>query len=203
MGAYSYLREISKSKQSDALRFLARLRTWEYRQTGAMVRLSAPSRVEKARALGYRRKPGYVVYRVRVKRGGRKKPLKKGINFGKPRNAGIRMPVQRNHQVLGELRVQRKCPNLVVLNSYWIAMDPKYKYYEVILVDSFHEAIRSDPRINWIAKAKHQKRVYHGKTSAGRKHRGLRSKGIGASKIRPSVNANWKRRNTQKFHRRR
>lgn len=203
MGAYSYLRELGHKKQSDALRFLARLRNWEYRQTGAIVRLSQPSRVEKARTLGYKRKPGYVVYRVRVKRGGRKKPLYKGINHGKPRNAGIHVPVKRNHQVIGELRVQRLCPNLTVLNSYWIGLDPNYKYYEVILVDPFNQVIRNDPTINWVAQAKHQTRVYHGKTSSGRKHRGLRSSGIGSSHIRPSVNANWKRRNTQRFQRRR
>jgi large subunit ribosomal protein L15e len=32
---------------------------------------------------------GFVVYRVRVRRGNRKKPLSKGINYGKPTNQGI------------------------------------------------------------------------------------------------------------------
>merc|ERR1712216_852981 len=39
--------------------------------------------------LGYKSKQGFVIYRVRVKRGSRKKPYSKGINYGKPRNAGI------------------------------------------------------------------------------------------------------------------
>jgi large subunit ribosomal protein L15e len=40
-----------------------------------------PTRPDKARRLGYKAKQGYVVYRVRVRRGGRKKPLPKGIPF--------------------------------------------------------------------------------------------------------------------------
>jgi large subunit ribosomal protein L15e len=28
-----------------------------------------------------------------------------------------------------------------------------YKYYEVILVDPSHNAIRNDPRVNWICSA--------------------------------------------------
>lgn len=61
---------------SDVLRFLLRVRAWEYRQMPSLVRLTGPSRPDKARRLGYKAKQGYVVYRVRVRRGGRKKPVK-------------------------------------------------------------------------------------------------------------------------------
>jgi ribosomal protein L15E len=37
-----------------------------------------------------------------------------------------------------------------VLSSYWIGQDSSYKFFEVILVDPQHKAIRRDPRINWI-----------------------------------------------------
>jgi large subunit ribosomal protein L15e len=47
-------------------------------------------------------------------------------------------------------RVGRLIPSLRVLNSYWVAQDATYKYYEIILVDPFHKAIRRDPRINWL-----------------------------------------------------
>ena len=62
---------------SDVLRFLLRVRAWEYRQLPSLVRLTGPSRPDKARRLGYKAKQGYVVYRVRVRRGGRKKPVSK------------------------------------------------------------------------------------------------------------------------------
>ena len=78
MGAYKYLEEIWKKKQSDLMHFVLRMRTWEYRQLPAIHRCSRPSRPEKARKLGYKAKQGYVVYRVRVRRGGRKRPVAKG-----------------------------------------------------------------------------------------------------------------------------
>jgi hypothetical protein len=63
-----------------------------------------------------------------------------------------------------------------VLNSYWLNEDSVYKYYEVIMVDPMHRAIRSDPRINWICNPVHKHREMRGLTSAGRKYRGLRGK---------------------------
>ena len=53
-------------------------RCWEYRQLNVIHRASRPSRPDKARRLGYRAKQGYVIYRVRVRRGNRKKPVPKG-----------------------------------------------------------------------------------------------------------------------------
>lgn len=78
MGAYKYIGELYKKKQSDVLRFLLRVRCWEYRQLNVIHRASRPSRPDKARRLGYKAKQGYVVYRVRVRRGNRKKPVPKG-----------------------------------------------------------------------------------------------------------------------------
>jgi ribosomal protein L15E len=44
----------------------------------------------QARRLGYKAKQGYVIFRSRVKRGGRKRPNPKGIVYGKPANHGAR-----------------------------------------------------------------------------------------------------------------
>jgi hypothetical protein len=63
---------------------------------------------------------------------------------------------QRSLKSTAEERVGRRCANLRVLNSYWINQDSTYKYYEVILVDPQHKAIRRDPRINWIVKPVHK-----------------------------------------------
>ena len=84
MGAYKYMEEMGRKKQSDTARFLSRMRCWEYRQLPSMVRLTRPSRPDKARRLGYKAKQGVCVYRVRVRRGGRKRPVSKGIIYGKP-----------------------------------------------------------------------------------------------------------------------
>ncbi|BAM80245.1 60S ribosomal protein L15 [Cyanidioschyzon merolae strain 10D] len=203
MGAYKYLQELWRKKQSEALRFLQRVRAWEYRQRPTVHRATRPSRPDKARRLGYRAKQGYVIYRVRVRRGGRKRPVPKGIQYGKPKHQGItQLKFQRNKRSVAEERVGRKiCANLRVLNSYWINEDALYKYYEVILIDPNHNAIRRDPRINWICRPTMKHRELRGLTSAGRKGRGLHRKGHLVNKARPSVRSVWKRHNTLSLRR--
>merc|ERR1711991_128793 len=111
--------------------FLSRVRTWELRQLPAIHRASKPTRPDKARRLGYKAKQGICVYRVRVKRGGRKRPVHKGQVYGKPRNAGIsHLKARRSLRSVAEERAASKCGNLRVLNSYWINNDATFKYYE-------------------------------------------------------------------------
>ena len=196
MGAYKYLEELWKKKQSDVMRYILRVRTWEYRQLPTIHRCTHPSRPDKARRLGYKAKQGYVIYRVKVRRGGRKRPVSKGIVYGKPKSVGInQMKFRRNLRSVAEERVGRKIGGLRVLNSYWVSQDGTHKFYEVIMVDPAHNAIRNDPKINWICNATHKHREMRGLTSAGKKGRGLRVKGHRDNKNRPSRRANYKRRN--------
>lgn len=62
-----------------------------------------------------------MVYRVRVRRGGRKRPVPKGIVYGKPTNQGVtQLKFQRSKRSVAEERAGRKLGGLRVLNSYWI-----------------------------------------------------------------------------------
>jgi len=202
MGAYKYLEELYKKKQSDVLRFLLRIRCWEYRQLPAIHRASRPSRPDKARRLGYKAKQGYVIYRARVRRGGRKRPNPKGIVYGKPANQGInQLKFERSVRSVAEERVGRRCPNLRVLNSYWVNQDGTYKYFEVILVDPSHNAIRNDPRINWIVAPNMKHRELRGLTASGRKSRGLLGKGPKRCRTRPSKSAVRKSRDSLSLRR--
>jgi large subunit ribosomal protein L15e len=58
-----------------------------------------------------------------------------------------------------------------------------------------------DPRVNWICNPVHKHRELRGLTSAGKKYRGLRTKGHASHKLRPSRRATWKRNNTKVFRR--
>ncbi|XP_060072362.1 LOW QUALITY PROTEIN: large ribosomal subunit protein eL15-like [Ylistrum balloti] len=186
------------------MRFLLRVRCWQYRQLSAIHRATRPTRPDKARRLGYRAKQGYVIYRVRVRRGGRKRPVAKGCTYGKPKTHGVnQLKFQRSHRSIAEERVGRKCGALRVLNSYWVAQDSSYKFFEVILVDTFHKAIRRDPKIQWICKAVHKHRELRGLTSAGKSSRGL-GKGHGFHKTTGgSRRANWKKSNSLSLRRKR
>jgi large subunit ribosomal protein L15e len=202
MGAYKYLEELWKKKQSDVLRFLLRIRCWEYRQLNSIHRATRPTRPDKARRLGYKAKQGYVIFRVRVRRGNRKRPVSKGIVYGKPKTQGVNhLKPERSVRARAEERVGRAVTNLRVLNSYWVNQDATYKYFEVIMVDPSHNAIRNDPRINWICNPVHKHREMRGLTGAGRQSRGLGNKGNKYTKTHPSWNAAWKRRNTLSLRR--
>jgi large subunit ribosomal protein L15e len=126
----------------------------------------------------------------------------KGATYGKPVNQGVtQLKFQRSGKSVAEERVGRKCPNLRVLNSYWVNQDATYKYFEVILVDPQHKAIRRDPRINWIVKPVHKHREMRGLTATGRKNRGI-AKGHLHNKVQGGGRyANWLRRNTLSLRR--
>ena len=106
MGAYKYLEELWRKKQSDLLRFLLRVRCWQFRQLTAVHRAPRPTRPDKARRLGYKAKQGYVIYRVRVRRGGRKRKVPAGHKRGKPTNSGVtQLKFQRSLRSVAEVRV--------------------------------------------------------------------------------------------------
>ena len=160
----------------------------QWRREQNFIRVEKPLRLDRARALGYKAKQGYIVVRGRVRRGGLRKPKIRGGR--KPSARGIKkITPAKNTQRIAEERTAKRYPNMEVLNSYWVGEDGKYHYYEMILVDPAHPAIVNDPKINWITALPNANRVLRGKTSAGQKGRGLRYKGKGAEKIRPSIRA--------------
>jgi len=144
-----------------------------WRRQPAVVRIPKPTRVDRARSLGYRAKQGFVVVRVRVRKGGRRKGRPRSGR--KPAGLGVlKLTPGKSIRWIAEERAARKFPNLEVLNSYYVAEDGRYYWYEVILVDPHHPAVKADPKINWICRPVHRGRVFRGLTSAGKKARGLR-----------------------------
>jgi len=170
-----------------------RLLTWRREHT--VTRLEHPTRLDRARAIGYRAKGGFLVARVRVRRGGQNK---RAIIAGRrPKHKGIlQMTLKKSLRRIAEERAQKHYPNLEVLNSYWVGEDGKQKFFEVILVDPSHPEILADPKIAWIAAPAQRGRVYRGLTSAGTESRGLRWKGKGTERFRPSYARN--RRDTRR-----
>ena len=186
MGYYKYVREAWKKPQEN-MPELWRARLIAWRRENSTVRLNRPTRIDRARSLGYKAKQGFVMVRQRVLRGGHVRPKRTGGR--KPKTSRRRLVLTQNYQQIAEQRANDKYPNCEVLNSYWVAQDGKYFWYEIIMVDRSSPAILADPTINWIAEKQHTGRVYRGLTSASRKTRGLMHKGKGAERFRPSKTA--------------
>ena len=187
---YAFIREAWKRPFDGEMGKLMWLRLQKWRREPAIVRIDRPTRLDRARALGYKAKKGIIVVRVRVRRGGRRatRPNKRRKS---KRQMVNRLTPKKSLQWIAEERANRKYPNMEVLNSYWVGEDGRYKWFEVILVDRSHPAIVNDKDLAWITRKRG--RVYRGLTSAGRKSRGLRRKGRGAEKVRPSYRANFRR----------
>jgi large subunit ribosomal protein L15e len=187
-GTYHYIGEAWKDPEKYGVQASRRNRLIEWRRGETFVRVDRPTRLDRARALGYKAKQGYVIVRAKVRRGGLRKRRIKGGR--KPRSKGVKkITMAKNIQRIAEERTSKRYPNLEALNSYWVGQDGRHKYYEVILVDPHHPSIINDPKINWICDGAHKGRAFRGLTSAGKKGRGLMYKGKGAEKVRPSIGA--------------
>jgi large subunit ribosomal protein L15e len=181
--AYKYIAEAWTKPEKSFVDELMRQRLMLWRRQPAITRVEKPTRLDRARKLGYKAKQGFIIVRVRVRRGGlRKKRPRAGR---RPKRMGVKkFKHAKSMRLIAEERAARKFPNLEALNSYWTGEDGRSKWFEVIMVDPHHPAIDSDRDINWIGEKQHRKRVFRGLTSAGKKVRSLRRKGRGAEKVR-------------------
>ena len=186
--AYKYIAEAWAKPSDTYIKELLRQRLIEWRKQPAITRIEKPTRLDRARKLGYKAKQGFVMARVKVRRGGlRKKRPKAGR---RQKRMGVKkFKPAKSLRLIAEERTARKFPNLEVLNSYWVGEDGRSKWFEVIMVDPHHPVIKADENANWICQKQHRGRAFRGLTSAGKKVRGLRRKGRGAEKVRPSRKA--------------
>lgn len=183
-GLYHYLQSAWQNRTREDVQ--KRLIDW--RAGDAAVVVEKPFRLDRARALGYKAKKGVIVVRVRVLRGGRQRPRHK--HGRKSRKQHVRKILKMNYQWVAEQRASKKFDNLEVLNSYYIGQDGKYYFYEIIMIDSAKNEIKSDKNFAWMAGTQ-KGRTERGLTSAARKSRGLRTKSRNM-KVRPSLRA-WNR----------
>lgn len=189
---YSYIADAWKNPSESYLKELNKERRIAWRREENFVRIDKPTRLDKARNVGYKAKQGYVLVRGRVRKGSfGKRKIKAGRRA--KRKGILQITVGKSMQRIAEERAQKRFPNLEVLNSYWVGANGQYEWYEIILVDPAHPVIQADPKINWICYNTQKGRVYRGKTSTGQKGRGMRVKGKGAEKVRPSIRANGRR----------
>ena len=188
--AYKYIAEAWKKPEKYFVGALMRQRLIQWRKQPVVIRIEKPIRLDKARKLGYKAKQGFVMSRVRIRRGGMRKP--RPTSGRRPKRMGVKkFKPSKSIRLIAEERVARKFPNLEVLNSYWVGEDGVSKWFEVILVDPDHPSIKADKDINWICQKQHVGRVFRSLTSAGKKVRSLRGRGRGSEKARPSIKAAW------------
>ena len=147
---YRHLKEAWKKPQNSYIHEVMRERSIVWRRQPVVIRVEKPTRLDRARKLGYKAKKGFVIARVRVRRGGRRK--KRPILGRRQKRMGVsKITPAKSIQLIAEERVAKKFPNLEVLNSYWVWQDGRSKWYEVIMVDPNSPTVKTDSDVGWIA----------------------------------------------------
>mgnify|MGYP002024024165 CR=1 FL=1 len=117
-----------------------------WRKQNAMIRIAKPSRISRARRLGYKAKQGIVVVRMRVGTGGMRKQRPRGGR--RPKHLGVtRIKAAVSMKQVAERRVLERYRNMKLLGSYFLYKDGMYYWFEVILADPSHKRIAKDKEI--------------------------------------------------------
>ena len=178
--AYKYIaKEWAKPEQS-FVEELMKERLILYRKQPTTIRIEKPTRLDRARSLGYKAKQGYVVARTKVRRGGQRKQRPKAGR--RPKRMGVKkFKLAKSLKLIAEERTGKKFPNLEVLNSYWVGEDGRSKWFEVILINKTVLSLQHNFRTekakranqNIVNLASQKRRVNRGLTAAGKRVRHL------------------------------
>ena len=123
-----------------------RQRAVVWRNQNAVTRVEKPSRIARARRLGYKAKQGIIVVRMRVGTGGMRKERPRGGR--RPKHLGVtKIKADVSMKQVAERRVLERYPNMKLLGSYFLYKDGMHYWFEVVLADPSHPRIAKDKEI--------------------------------------------------------
>jgi len=121
-------------------------RVIQWRKQNAVTRIDKPSRIQRARRLGYKAKQGIIVIRMRVGTGGMRRKRPRGGR--RPKHLGVtRIKADVSMKQVAENRVLERYPNMKLLGSYFVYKDGMHYWFEVILADPSHPSIAKDKEL--------------------------------------------------------
>lgn len=146
MNAYKYLGEAWKKAKESFVEALMKRMLIKWRKAPSIERIDKPTRLDKARMLGYKAKQGFIIVRVKVRKGGARKLRPRS---GRRQKAmGVKKYTRaKSLKEIAQDRARKRYPNLKLLNSYWVWEDGKHAWFEVVMVDPNHPVIRSDKTV--------------------------------------------------------
>ena len=117
-----------------------------WRNQNAGTRVEKPSRIARARRLGYKAKQGIIVIRMRVGTGGMRTQRPRGGR--RPKHLGVtKIKADVSMKQVAERRVLERYPNMKLLGSYFLYKDGMHYWFEVVLADPSHPRIAKDKEI--------------------------------------------------------
>ena len=123
-----------------------RERAIRWRKENAVTRIEKPSRIHRARRLGYKAKQGIIVVRMRVGTGGMRR--KRPRSGRRPKHLGVtRIKADVSMKQVADRRVLERYPNMKLLGSYYLYKDGMHYWFEVILADPSHPRVSKDKEL--------------------------------------------------------
>ncbi len=123
-----------------------RERAVSWRKENAVTRIEKPSRIQKARRLGYKAKQGIIVVRMRVGTGGMRRQRPRSGR--RPKHLGVtRIKADVSMKEVAERRVLERYPNMKLLGSYYLYKDGMHYWFEIILADPSHPRVSKDKEL--------------------------------------------------------
>ncbi len=123
-----------------------RERAIRWRKENAVTRIEKPSRIQRARRLGYKAKQGIIVIRMRVGTGGMRR--KRPRSGRRPKHLGVtRIKADVSMKAVADRRVLERYPNMKLLGSYFLYKDGMHYWFEVILADPSHPRVSKDKEL--------------------------------------------------------
>ena len=120
-----------------------RERVVSWRKQSAITRIDKPSRIQRARRLGYKAKQGIITVRTRVGTGGMRKQRPTGGR--RPKHLGVtRIKADDNMKTVAQRRTLERYPNMKILGSYFVYKDGMHYWFEIIMADPSHPRITQD-----------------------------------------------------------
>ena len=123
-----------------------RERAIKWRKENAVTRIEKPSRIQRARRLGYKAKHGIIVARMRVGTVGMRR--KRPRSGRRPKHLGVtRIKADVSMKAVADRRVLERYPNMKLLGSYYLYKDGMHYWFEVILADPSHPRVSKDKEL--------------------------------------------------------
>ena len=151
MCAYKHMSKAWRNPRKSYVRDMMRQVAERWRKEPSIVRVEFPTRLDRARHLGYKAKQGFAVVRVRIRKGGARKI--RPVSGRRQRSMGVtKFTRSKSLKLIAQDRAAKKFPNMLPLNSYWAWDDGKHQWFEVVMVDPNHPGVRNDRKLTLPAK---------------------------------------------------
>lgn len=131
MGSFKYIHgnEMSLYKNEDRKKELLQ----EARNQPIIKRIDGPTKLAKAKSVGYRAKQGYIIVRVRVSKGDFRRP--RANHARRPSKSGIYYKLAISKENIARNRALKVFKNMDVVGSYFLIEDGKNKWFEIVMLD--------------------------------------------------------------------